>query len=458
MKIKFIIILFPLLGNAITLKASSLSDIVDIALNNNLSLKSAKKNYEASQYNADIHRSKFLPSLSLHADTIWNENKEFQTTDQHIKNDYNSNSYSLLLSQSLFNLNDIYTITSTQLDIDVSELQSLQTEQEVIKQAATEYFNFLKNSSQIKATETEFSSSIARFKQMERNIQLGNTAKSEIYEVIAQKENIKNRLLTLKKEKTVILNNLNNILQVNTIPSFDLSKLTHFPKINQPEEVFLRKTMFVLNTNILISKKELKKSKQQIKEAQSTFSPTLTGDIRYRKDNTNNPSSNSPPDFGINESIVYSLNFSLPLSTGGSDLYTYRKNKVEFEKSHLDLIKSGEDSLQTFNNLIANINDFSRSLESYSLIIKANYASYNGIKKAHKLGTRTITDLLSAESKLFNSIRDYESARYNYVIDLINLNEVIGLLNMHYINSIMSDMVPMTDNLSSSPIPLHLIK
>ena len=216
--------------------------------------------------------------------------------------------------------------------------------------------------------------------------------------------------------------------------------------------------MFSLNTNILISKKELKQSKQQIKETQSTFSPTLTGDIRYRKDHTNNPSSNSPPDFGVNESIVYSLNLNLPLSAGGRDLYTLKKNNIEFEKSHVDLIKSGEDSLQAFNNHIANINDYSRSLESYKLIIKANYASYNGIKKAHRLGTRTITDLLSAESKLFNSIRDYESARYNYIIEMININEVIGLLNMHYIKSIMHDMVPMSDNLSSSPIPLHLIK
>lgn len=438
--------------------ASSLVDIVNIAVNNNLSLKSAEKEYEANQYDIDIHRSKFLPSLSLNADTTWNENKEFQTTDQHIINDYNSNSYSLSLSQSIFNLNDIYTLTSTQIDVDISQLQTIKTEQEVIKQAATKYFDYLKNSSKIKATESELTSSISRFRQMERNIQLGNTAKNEVYEVIAQKENIRNQLLTLKKEKQVILNDLNNILQVNTTPTFDLNKLAYFPKIESPKKIFLKKTMYQLNTDILISKKQLNLSKQKIKETQSEFSPTLTGDVSYRKDNTNNPSSNSPPDFGINESVVYSLNLNLPISTGGSDLYTYRKNKIEFEKTHLDLIKSGEDSLQAFNNHIENINDFSRSLDSYSLIIKANYASYNGIKKAHKLGTRTITDLLSAESKLFNSIRDYESARYNYVIEIINLHELIGLLNMHSIKNIMNDMVPITDDLSSSPIPLHLIK
>ncbi|MCL1124264.1 TolC family protein [Shewanella surugensis] len=456
MKTTFIITVFTVFS--IPIEASSLIDIVNIAIDNNLSLKSAKKDYEANRYDIDIHRSKFLPSLSLNADTTWNENKEFQTTDQHITNDYNSNSYSLSLSQNIFNLNDIYTIKSTQIDVDISHLQTVQTEQEVIKQAATKYFDFLKNRSQIKATESEFSSSKSRFKKMQRNIQLGNTAKNEIYEVIAQKENIRNKLFTLKKERQVILNDLNNILQINKTPTFDLNKLTTFPQIKEPKKIFLKNAMYELNTSILISKKQLNQSKQNIRETQAEFSPTLTGDVSYRKDNSNNPSSNSPPDFGINESIVYSLNFHLPLSTGGSDLYTYRKNKIGYEKTHLDLIKSGEDSLQSFNNYIANINDFSRSLDSYSLIIKANYASYNGIKKAHKLGTRTITDLLSAESKLFNSIRDYESARYNYIIEIINLNKTVGLLNTHSIKSIMNDMVPLTDDLSSSPIPLHLIK
>ncbi|WP_298772909.1 TolC family protein [uncultured Shewanella sp.] len=440
------------------LLAASLIDIVNIAKENNLSLKSSEKSYQASQYDIDIHRSKFLPSLSLRADSTWNENKKFQTTDQHIINDYNSNSYSLSLSQNIFNLTDIYTIESTQIDVDISELQTIKTEQRIIKEAAVKYFDYLKNNSQIKATEAEFISSESRFIHMRRNIQLGNTAGSEIYEVIAQKENTKNKLLTLKKERKVILNDLYNITQDNKTPSYDLNKLSTFPKIEEHREIFLKNTLFQLNLDILISKKQLKKSKQKIKETASSFSPTLTGDISYRKDNTNNPSDNSPPNFGISESVVYSINFDLPLSSGGRDIYKYRKNNIEYEKSHLDLMQSGEDSIQQFYNYIENINDYSRSLETYTIIIKANYSSYNGIKKAHKLGTRTITDLLSAESKLFNSIRDYENARYNYIIEIINLNELIGLLNDYFIKDIMSDMLPITNDLSSSPIPLHLIK
>lgn len=440
------------------LQAASLIDIIEIAKSNNLSLKSSEKSYQASQYDIDIHRSKFLPSLSLRADSTWNENKKFQTTNDHILNDYNSNSYSLSLSQNIFNLTDIYTIESTQIDVNISELQTIQSEQRVIKEAAVKYFDYLKNNSQIKATEAEFISSESRFVHMQRNIQLGNTAGSEIYEVIAQKENTKNKLLTLKKERNVILNDLYNITQVKKIPSYDLNKLSIFPKIEEHRKTFLKKALFQLNLDILIAKQQLKKSKQKIKETASTFSPTLSGDISYRKDNTNNPSENSPPNFGISESIVYSINFDLPLSSGGRDIYTYRKNNIEYEKSHLELMKSGEDSIQQFYNYIENINDYSRSLETYTLIIKANYASYNGIKKAHKLGTRTITDLLAAESKLFNSIRDYESARYNYIIEIINLNELIGLLNDYFIRDIMDDMLPVTDDLSSSPIPLHLIK
>lgn len=147
----------------------------------------------------------------------------------------------------------------------------------------------------------------------------------------------------------------------------------------------------------------------------------------------------------------------MPILNGGRDYYRYEQNKVDIERTEIDLQDSKDQSQQQFDEFIYNINDYSASLASLKTIIQANYASYNGIQKAHKLGTRTITDLLSAESKLFSSIRDYESARYDYIINLVQLNDLIGNLNMNTIGKIAEQMSPVSDRKTDTPIPLHLL-
>ncbi|GAL16316.1 outer membrane efflux protein [Vibrio astriarenae] len=89
------------------------------------------------------------------------------------------------------------------------------------------------------------------------------------------------------------------------------------------------------------------------------------------------------------------------------------------------------------------INDLSQSVESYERIIRANYASYRGIQRAQQLGTRTITDLLAAESKLFNAVRDYQNTRYDYVINLINLEKSTGMLSLDSVQKLTNLMVEM---------------
>ena len=118
------------------------------------------------------------------------------------------------------------------------------------------------------------------------------------------------------------------------------------------------------------------------------------------------------------------------------------------------------DSQNTVKNdvetSILNINDFSQSVFTYETIIKANYSSYKGIKRAHSLGTRTITDLLSAESKLFNSIRDYESAKYDYVIESIKLDRLVGNLSPLSVEKIMLMMDNESTIRHQDIIPEHL--
>ncbi|MGR5142255.1 TolC family protein [Photobacterium sp. DNB23_23_1] len=437
--------------------AADLLNVVDVALQRNLSLSSAQTNLSATEYELDISRGNFLPSLNVSANTNWNDGTTHQYNGGNANNSYNNHGVNVTLTQSLFDLGDIYSHRNTQTDIDIESLRTEQTRQQIIREAATTYFEYLKNRAQIRATQAELESSESRLTLISRNIELGNVAGTERYEVLAQKERTADSLRTLKKDQRIILNSLANIVQQPLKPDFDLQSSIQFGAIPPSRQTELNNIMYASDLSLLIAKQAVTRSRQVLKETGAAFVPSVKGSIGYTYDDTNDASAKLYPDKGVTEETVYTLTLDVPILNGGRDYYRYQQNKVDIDRTEIDLQDSKNASQQQFEEFIYNINDFSASLTSLTTIIQANYASYIGIQKAHKLGTRTITDLLSAESKLYSSIRDYESARYDYVINLIQLNERIGNLNMATVGKIAEQMSPMNDDSSQSPIPLHLM-
>ncbi len=427
-----------------------------MSLQQNLALESARLAQSASEKDTAINRAKFLPGLSLSANTSWNENKTHQYGPDS-RSEYNSHGYSASLTQSIFNLKDIYSHRTSHFDLNIRQLQFEKAQQQTIQDVAATYFEILKNSAQQRATSAELNSATARYKQINRNVELGNVAGSEMYEVMAQKEQVANDLRTLKKDQRVLIKKLENLAQYPIMISYDLITTTELESLPSDTVSRLDSIAAQENLDVQIAKRQVFKSKSLLRESGSDFLPSLSGSISYSHNDTNAESSD-PLDTGRSEQVVYSLNLSLPLISGGGDYYRYQKSSLELSKAEIDLHDTVQNTQQAFHESISNLNDNADSLISLKAIIKANYASYKGIQRAYKLGTRTITDLLAAESKLFNSIRDYENARYTYLIETLNLEQLLGRLNMTTINKISALMTTIESQQNDSAIPLHFLE
>ncbi|MFA0709132.1 TolC family protein, partial [Vibrio sp. 10N.222.48.A3] len=187
------------------------------------------------------------------------------------------------------------------------------------------------------------------------------------------------------------------------------------------------------------------------------FLPTVSLSASYRHDDANNYDKTDITATGESNSTSVGLNLALPILSGGSDYYGYQKSSTAIERTELLYQDSLYTTRNSVNTSVLNINDFSQSISSYENIIRANYASYKGIQRAYQLGTRTITDLLAAESKLFSALRDYESARYDYIIETIKLEQTKGVLSIQSIESIMQLMSDIEGRNNQELVPKHLL-
>ena len=58
------------------------------------------------------------------------------------------------------------------------------------------------------------------------------------------------------------------------------------------------------------------------------------------------------------------------------------------------------------------------------------------------MGTRNTIDVLQAQQRLYSSQFDYADSRYNYVLNLMRLKQVVGTLNVEDLNELNSFMDP----------------
>ncbi|MDR9826616.1 TolC family protein [Vibrio sp. FNV 38] len=440
-------------------QGSSLLESVEIGLQNNLSVQASLKGLEESENNIGVSRSKFLPSLTASANTNWAENNAIRRSETDNSTHSQTSGFGLSLSQTIFNLGDLYKFQTAKLNYSAEELSHEDKIQSVIVEIASSYFEYLKNNAQIKATEVELKSSTSRENQMRRNVELGNTAGSEMYEVTAQKEEVSNRLRSLRKDRDVILNDLSLLLQHPVTPSEDLLSRAELDQFDRTQILVLVNDALKFNSSVLIARNTLEITRQGLKEASANFIPTLSLTGGYNYDYTHGFEDTADPSAtGKSDSANIGLNLSIPITSGGSDYYEYQKSSKSIERQEILYQETLFSTRNEVNNVIMDINDLSQSVASYEHIIKANYASYRGIQRAQQLGTRTITDLLAAESKLFNSVRDYQNTRYDYMINVINLEKSKGSLSIKAIENLtplMTEINPLTDE---ELIPMHLLE
>ena len=152
------------------------------------------------------------------------------------------------------------------------------------------------------------------------------------------------------------------------------------------------------------------------------------------------------------------LSFSLPLYSGGatsSQVKQAQHNYVSaselMESAHRSMVQTVRSS---FNNISASIS----SINAYKQAEISAQSSLDAMEAGYQVGTRTIVDVLDATTTLYNAKQQLSSARYNYLINQLNIKSALGTLNendLQGLNSALGQDVStapaFTDNTAPEP-------
>ncbi|MFL2697746.1 MAG: TolC family outer membrane protein [Gammaproteobacteria bacterium] len=417
-----------------------LKDIYQLALKNDPTLKVAKASYKAGKEYKTQGLSGLLPSVSVSAQTSW---QEFRLEDT-LLDQYNSNYHSASLSQPLFRLDKWFQFQQGKSLSKAAEAEFSYQQQETMIRVATSYFNVLNAMDALGAAKAEEQAIGRQRDQSKKRYDVGLASITEVHETQAAYDTSVVSTIVRESQLDSAKEALSAIIG-GAIPLLSPLKEDYAtpPPTPMDRESWVK---IGLKNNLQLKTARLNEeaSKSNAKSAGSNHLPKvdIVGNV--------NRSTSGQGKFGgfitnpqmdmESDNRQYSIRFSMPIFQGGyvssarRQAYAqYEREKqrtVVTERSVINEIRSNHFSVQTQS---ANVKARKQSLVS-------SRSSLEATKIGFDVGSRNVVDLLQSERSLYAAQRDYSNSRYEYIIAMLRLKASVGSLSPEDLISISNQM------------------
>ena len=444
---KFIgILLFTSLISSLSY-GDDLVTILQLALDNDPSLKQAQASYRANRENVIQSRSSMLPSLGVGAGTsrltsgftdsqyinmtnpLTGETVRTKVRDDHsFRPGINNHNWGVSLTQSVFNLPNWYSFQSAEATDRAAAVNLAAQEQDLIMRVATAYFDVLRARDLLETNIQEEEAAQRSLEQTQQREAVGLVAITDVYDSQAAYDLARNTTI-LQQD---FLRSRYEALEAITgqgHPDID-ELLDNFPIVEVEGNLNQWETQ-ADNNSLAIAAAEfnLDASRQTLRARKSDGLPTLDLQGFYGHIVTAPIVSQGVQiGGGASDRTQLALNLNIPLYTGGT--LSSRKRAAEYN------VVAAQESLElTKRELTQNIRNAYRRVNTDVLVIAQRQQSITSAQSAldatelgAEVGTRNIVEVLLARENLFRALRMYADARYTYVIDTLVLKQIAGIL------------------------------
>ncbi|MDY0418113.1 outer membrane channel protein TolC [Enterobacter sp. 170198] len=424
-----ILIGLSLTGFSAMSQAENLLQVYQQARLGNPDLRKSAADRDAAFEKINEARSPLLPQLGLGADyTYGNGYRD--------NNGINSNatSASLQLTQTLFDMSKWRALSLQEKSAGIQDVTYQTDQQTLILNTATAYFNVLSAIDALSYTEAQKQ---AIYRQLDQTTQRFNVGLVAITDV----QNARSQYDTVLANEVTARNNLDNALESlrqvtgNYYPELASLNVDSF-KTDKPQAVnALLKEAENRNLNLLQARLSQDLAREQIRQAQDGHLPTLSlsastsvSDTSYSGSKTHGASASAYDDKNIGQNQV-GLSFSLPLYQGGQVNSQVKQAQYNFVGASEQLESAHRNVVQTVRSSFNNVNASISSINAYKQAVVSAQSSLDAMEAGYSVGTRTIVDVLDATTTLYNAKQQLSSARYQYLINQLNIKQALGTLN-----------------------------
>ncbi|MDZ7924635.1 MAG: TolC family outer membrane protein [Marinagarivorans sp.] len=407
--------------------ADSLSDIYQLALQNDATFKLAEANLAAGQLNTNVGRASLLPQINGSASYKQSDGAITQPKPN-LNNKTQTMSYGVSLSQPLFDAAAWYNYQLSKSSVDVSETDFKNEQQALILRAATAYFAALKGVDDLSTAMAEENALSSSLEQTKQRFQVGLTAITEVHEAQAAYDSARaNRLiqegaLAISFEGLEVLTGKNHNALAPLKNDFPVTSPIPAERISW-EEIGKNHNLDMIRANYSL---DLAKADYKVKR--SGHLPTLSANLGYDKSTTDSEKNNlALPDSASNGTSA-NLTLNVPIFSGGR-VSAQRQQAASRQLAASEIVNQTQRRvLQDIRTQYQLVTTGVATIKARQQAIVSSESALQATKAGYDVGTRNLVNLLDAQRKVYAAKRDYLSALYDYVLSGLRLKQSAGTL------------------------------
>ena len=405
--------------------------IYNEALDKDPEFNSRKADLAISKEFLNQSRSGLLPQMRVTGGTNWNEYYQ----DRVLKNDYNTFSFGLNLSQPLFRLDKWFLNKQAKENLEAAEAQFAYQQQELIIKVTRAYFKVLSAKANLEAKIATEKALKNQYDSVSERFNTGSVSRIELAEAKAALNRAESDRVQAEGNVDISFEELNSIVgrQVKLITPLNTSLEYKAPITDVNDEV---SKGLAKNYLIIEAKNRLEAADANTKSKSSDYLPKI--DLNA---NANRRTSKQRSFDGVNSSIdlpftipeetenrIYSIQFSMPLFTSGLNNSQRRQALLQEVKSEEQLILIERGIVQQIRTLHTALRTSELNISSLKSAVESSRDALEATKLGYELNSRNLIDLLQAEKNYSESINNLSQATYSFIVTSLQYKQAMGNL------------------------------
>jgi len=426
---KFIVFFICFLVNINLLSAAEILIYLESAYKNNPVLNAERENYKAIKENINISRSEFLPSISISGSQSSQQNSKRTNQAGTILPDTSNTSEtkSVSIDQKIFKGFQGYnSIKKSKLESEKAKLTLKNTEQKILLQSATAYYDLLYK---IKNTKFNLTNVDLFERQVETDssrLQKGEITLTDLAQSESSLAGANAKFIAAETELLTAKSNFERTIRLPAPKELSKESFTKNISLNFPTGLntalnFSEKN----NPKLLLAKIDNEISEKNINIEKSKFSPSAS--VNYTQSQSKDFSSS------VDETDQETLKatVTIPIFKGGKNYSSLKKSRFKKKQSNLILQDTINEVKTDTVNAWSAYQSSESVLKATQAQVKAAEIANEGITLEYDSGnTRTTLEVIQSKTLLLDARISNAIAERNLAISKFELLAVIGQLTL----------------------------
>ncbi|MCK0107588.1 TolC family outer membrane protein [Marinobacter sp. S0848L] len=398
-----------------------LMETYEKALSYDSGIASAMARFQSQQAASDVSKSTLLPQIGAYAEA---NHIDFDA-DNGPGDSYKSLNYGVQLTQPIFRADNWFRYDASQFQTEAAQAQYNLAQQQLILDVATAYFNVLRAQDTVTTAQATEAAIQRQFEQAQERYDVGLIAITEVYEARASYDDSKSLRIAAENQLNVAREQLARLTGEYAADLENLRENFPLGRPNPMDPASWEATALDQNWSIQAAIFQLNASEANLKVAKAGHMPTLDLVASYGETELEN--AKTPQQEGTQGVIGLKLN--VPLYMGGGTQAGVRQQRSLVTVAEQDLNTVRRDVQVNTRSLFLTVNNNVETASALEQTIISRRSALDATRAGYDVGTRNIVEVLDAERAFYVALRDYANARYDYVVNSLQLKQAAGTLS-----------------------------